>query len=782
MRPELERIKQRIRHGDISQDVLDALAKAVPTDSDFEEIMGGAPSDMDSFKEVATRIQRLEAAVGTGGGISPGGEEPGEEPEELEQMTQTVRFIDYDGTIINEIDLEDLPIQSFPQPPDHSTDFVPLTFRGWTTTLEKVNSSHYALDVGAQYAATDGNTHVIVEITESMIDNSINDFGFRISPFDEEITIDWGNGESVSIPAHDPEAGEAIAVANLKSVTTTYNLPGRYDVCISSDAQDVSMVFVIQTNNKSYTYAEQACIIGSNVQALTSTTGWPTIRGNIGRSQSLVIPDSVTSINGFSADHIKSLVIPNSVTIGNDAFASCASLQSLVIPDSVTSIANGAFMSCDSLQRLVIPDSVTSIGDSAFQYCWLLQSLVIPDSVTSIGTSAFMDCYSLKSLVIPSSITRIGNYAFEYLAEEILTIDSLSFVSKFFKPSTKRLVLGDSITTIGASDFQNCYSLQSLVIPDSVTSIGIGAFQSCYSLRSLVIPDSVIGIERDAFGYCYSLKKLIIGESVTYIDANNSSEAFEHINDAEVYIKQSPGNCNIKPKALLMYAEWGYEMDLVGFEIMNDYVIDGGDIILLINAIYKKNAEEGDHVLSKDVLNNLLVTCSDNATLNGKTIHALTDSGTVTVTVSINDGSGYSISKDLSIRQPSASVDLNDGQWVDTGEEVNGHTVYKSYVGLQDASNIVRCTLSVFGYSTVKIYARKVSSGYPDRVMTGNLNQTGLTTNSSVKDSAYSDSYREIVYNISDFDRSFVSTIEIVYVNGSGATTGSDGYFYFTVE
>ena len=45
----------------------------------------------------------------------------------------------------------------------------------------------------------------------------------------------------------------------------------------------------------------------------------------------------------------------------------CSALQSVTIPDSVTSIGNHAFQSCSALQSVTIPDSVTSIGNNAFQ-------------------------------------------------------------------------------------------------------------------------------------------------------------------------------------------------------------------------------------------------------------------------------------------------------------------------------------------------------------------------------------------------------------------------------
>ena len=98
--------------------------------------------------------------------------------------------------------------------------------------------------------------------------------------------------------------------------------------------------------------------------------------------------------------------------ICDKAFWECESLQSIEIPDSVTSIGNDAFYLCESLQSIVIPASVTSIGDGAFCCCDSLQSIVIPDSVTSIGDETFSVCESLQSISIPDSLKEIGEDAF----------------------------------------------------------------------------------------------------------------------------------------------------------------------------------------------------------------------------------------------------------------------------------------------------------------------------------------------------------------------------------
>ena len=99
-------------------------------------------------------------------------------------------------------------------------------------------------------------------------------------------------------------------------------------------------------------------------------------------------------------------------TIAKHSFKECSDLQSIVIPNSVTSIESGAFAGCTGLTSITISNNVTSIGNSTFLDCTNLTSITIPNSVTSIEYGAFSNCTSLTSVTFGNCVTNIGECAF----------------------------------------------------------------------------------------------------------------------------------------------------------------------------------------------------------------------------------------------------------------------------------------------------------------------------------------------------------------------------------
>ena len=142
--------------------------------------------------------------------------------------------------------------------------------------------------------------------------------------------------------------------------------------------------------------------------------------------------------------------------------------------------------------------------DYSFNYStpWrysVVKRIIIGDSVTTIGNSAFRDCRTLTSVTIPNSIKTIGDEAF-------LDCSSLTSVT-----------IPNSVTTIGDEAFRDCSSLTSVTIGNSVTTIGNSAFRDCSSLTSVTIGNSITTIRWSAFSGCSSLISVTIPNSVTTI-------------------------------------------------------------------------------------------------------------------------------------------------------------------------------------------------------------------------------------------------------------------------
>ncbi|KAK8845144.1 hypothetical protein M9Y10_021326 [Tritrichomonas musculus] len=149
----------------------------------------------------------------------------------------------------------------------------------------------------------------------------------------------------------------------------------------------------------------------------------------------------------------------------------------------------------NSIDSLYMPNDITTINDKMFYRCLKLKTIIFPSSLKKIGNRSFFECTSLKEIKIPNSVNEIGEYAF---------FDCSSIIS---------LVIPSSVTKIHEGCFKGCTSLNNITFSATLNAIESFTFASCTSLSRITIPNSVKKIEKYAFCGCSLLQNVSIHNS-----------------------------------------------------------------------------------------------------------------------------------------------------------------------------------------------------------------------------------------------------------------------------
>lgn len=104
------------------------------------------------------------------------------------------------------------------------------------------------------------------------------------------------------------------------------------------------------------------------------------ITGEMGEEEFAMLREKFGSIETLDLSQIENEVIP----VG--AFAGMESLNTVILPSSVTEIGSGAFKGCSGIGSITLP-GVNSIGEGAFDGCTGMTSILIPNSDSTPGPS-----------------------------------------------------------------------------------------------------------------------------------------------------------------------------------------------------------------------------------------------------------------------------------------------------------------------------------------------------------------------------------------------------------
>ena len=132
-----------------------------------------------------------------------------------------------------------------------------------------------------------------------------------------------------------------------------------------------------------------------------------------------------------------------------------------------------------------------------------ITKVIIPDTVTTIGMNAFRGLNALTSIDIPASVTTISDYAFY----SNIGIKEVNFAEN------------NNLSNLGNYAFYSCSALKEVDFAgnNKISTIGNYTFYGCSSLTQIDIPTSVISIGERAFYNCAQLQEMELPEEVTSI-------------------------------------------------------------------------------------------------------------------------------------------------------------------------------------------------------------------------------------------------------------------------
>lgn len=263
------------------------------------------------------------------------------------------------------------------------------------------------------------------------------------------------------------------------------------------------------------------------------------------------LPDSITTI-GMEAFYGTKLTgplnIPSSlVSLGNDAFHGCGGITgTLLFPGTLEYISTDAFAGCSGIEEIILPRGVLFIGDGAFNNCSGVQRLWLTNSIQGIGVNAFNGMKNLKKVYFSGTISewetgiqwadkgyQIGvaittneetasGSCGEALTWSLnsagdLTVSGTGDMADFaatgapwaeYRDQIKLVILGQGVTSIGSSAFQDCKNLETVSLPGSLTALGKAAFLRCGELTNVKLPASLKSVGEDCFTGCEKLELL----------------------------------------------------------------------------------------------------------------------------------------------------------------------------------------------------------------------------------------------------------------------------------
>ena len=261
-------------------------------------------------------------------------------------------------------------------------------------------------------------------------------------------------------------------------------------------------------------------------------------------------------------------------TIGRDAFMYASLLETVVLPNSLTTLGT--------------KNANDTIDGGVFQYCGSLSSVTIGTRIEIIPNRTFF-ATNLTNITIPANVKTINSQAFGEKLQTITfaegsTLETIES-NAFYSSKIEEITIPDNVTAINNLAFFNCTELKTVTIGSKLKQINPKVFLSCTSLNTLDLTNatSLTTIGAEAFSNTTSFTTLDLTNTKIETIADTALKG-SSINEVKMTQAQadelelSESNATVGGKNVML----NIAKHLVSFYKLKPFSSDKGDLIKTI--------------------------------------------------------------------------------------------------------------------------------------------------------------------------------------------------------
>ena len=477
----------------------------------------------------------------------------------------TVTFKNYDGTILQQVNVEDgkNAVYTGSIPTRENTPEYSYTFTGWDESLENITYDCIRI---AQY--TEKNIEYTVKFysyDDQLLYTDTVYYQQTASYYGPIPTRAATTGYYFTFKGWDKELTNVTKSFSTKPVFDAHGIVSHITLKPSNGQADSNMDVTYGESydlgtptNEGFTFLgwfanETTAIPTSGIweysDATVLTAKWGTGYYEFVENDDGGYTVSLTE-QGKNASEI---TIPTSfngkpvTALGADFLKNNTKITRIVIPGTIKTIPDYAFYKCTNLGEVVFNEGLETIGMYAFESC-KLNKIVIPNTCTTIEQCAFESNKNVSYVYLPITVESVGQYAFYALNSTAIICVEHTSTSSFgsywnsslpvylnctkvvegedFTYVTRRVSGNDNVVIFRLSEATS--QLQSFAFPSQIEGIsdiriGQALFRNNVNIRSVDLT-GVTRIGDYAFYGCTNLNTVTFSNSLTVI----GSQAFRN--------------------------------------------------------------------------------------------------------------------------------------------------------------------------------------------------------------------------------------------------------------